>query len=119
MDDVRKFSQPAPQAALDWQTLIHPASAYRHPRDVLADPDLTRYEMRAILSSWASDACAVASMPALRHPPGAPEPVPFDDIIDALRTLDDEPTPPKGGGKAARRPPWLSDKGSDGGGLPL
>jgi hypothetical protein len=115
MDDVRK----SPETAVDWQTLIHPASAYRHPRDVLADPDLTTYEKRAILSSWASDACGVDSMPGLRHPPGADGPIPFDDIIDALRTLDDEPTPPRPGGKAARRPPWFFDKGGDDGGVPI
>ncbi len=28
-------------------------------------------------------------MPALRKPPGATEPVPFDAIMDALQRLDD------------------------------
>lgn len=36
--------------------LLHPATAFDHPRDVLNDPDLTPEEKRAILSSWASDA---------------------------------------------------------------
>src|SRR5256714_9169794 len=90
---------------LDLNALLHPASAFDHPRDVLNDPDLTRAEKRAILSSWASDACAIASAPGLRHPPGAKQPVTFDDIIDALRALDDPP--PRPGGKSMRlRPPW-------------
>lgn len=72
--------------------LLNPAAVFGHPRDVLNDSDLTRQEKRAILSSWASDACAVKSAPQLRHPPGATAPVSFDDIIDALRTLD-EPNP--------------------------
>jgi len=85
---------------LDLNTLLHPASAFDHPRDVLKDPDLTRAEKRAILSSWASDACAVA--PGLRQAPGSRQPVTFDDIIDALRSLDDPPE-----GKSMRlRPPW-------------
>lgn len=110
MDGIRRVSE----TRFDWQTLIHPAAAYGHPRDVLRDPDLTVYEKRAILSSWASDACAVQSMPGLRHPPGANAPVPFDDIIEALRSLDDEPTPPRPGGKAARHPPWLRKRHDEG-----
>ena len=57
----------------------------------LNDPDLTVQEKRAILSSWASDACAVEEMPTLRQPPGAKRPVSFDKIVDALRSLDDGP----------------------------
>ncbi len=68
--------------------LLSPARHYRHPDDVLRDDTLERSEKRAILSSWASDACAVESMPALRQPPGAESPIPFDVIMDALRRLD-------------------------------
>lgn len=73
---------------LELEALLHPSRAYAHPRDVLRDPDLTNYEKRAILASWASDACAVDAAPALRQcePGGAP--VRFDDIMDALQTLD-------------------------------
>lgn len=69
--------------------LLHPGGFFVHPRDVLRDDTLDRQEKRAILSSWASDACAVDSLPALRRPPGAPEPVTFDSIMEALRSLDD------------------------------
>ena len=82
--------------------LLHPASVFDHPRDVLNDPDLTREEKRAILSSWASDACAVEEMPWLRHPPGAKAPVSFDEIVDALRSLDDDPTRARPGGLGMR-----------------
>lgn len=81
--------------------LLRPAAVFDHPHDVLNDPDLTRQEKRAILSSWASDACAVESMPGLRQPPGAKAPVSFDDIVEALRSLDD-PTPPRPGGVPMR-----------------
>jgi hypothetical protein len=82
--------------------ILNPAAVFQHPRDVLADTDLTRAEKRAILSSWASDACAVESAPALRQRPGSTSPVSFDDIVDALRSLDDEPTPPRPGGASMR-----------------
>jgi hypothetical protein len=71
----------------DLETLLHPANAFARPADVVNDPDLTLSEKRAILASWASDACAVEAVPALRKPPGS-APVRFDDIMDALRELD-------------------------------
>jgi hypothetical protein len=74
--------------ALDLDDLLHPAQAFEHPITVVNDPDLTLSEKRAILASWASDACAVEAAPALRQAPGAGKPVCFDDIMDALRTLD-------------------------------
>jgi len=69
--------------------LLHPAGAFRTPMEVVNDPDMTLQEKRAILASWASDACAVEAAPELRQPPAAP-PVRFDDIMDALRHLDGE-----------------------------
>ena len=68
--------------------LLSPVRHFRRPDDVLNDDTLDRQEKRAILSSWASDACAVESVPALRRPPGAAQPVSFDQIMDALRRLD-------------------------------
>jgi hypothetical protein len=56
---------------------------------VVNDPDLTLNEKRAILASWASDARAVESVPELRRVPvEGGRPVPFDDVMDALRVLD-------------------------------
>ncbi|TIM16965.1 MAG: hypothetical protein E5Y74_31365 [Mesorhizobium sp.] len=76
----------APDVFLD--RLLHPARHFKHPHDVLADVALDVQEKRAILSSWASDACAIESVPALRMLPGAGEPVSFDAIMDALQQLD-------------------------------
>ncbi|WP_245466614.1 hypothetical protein [Mesorhizobium sp. M1A.F.Ca.IN.022.07.1.1] len=80
---------------LSLDRLLSPASHFQHPQDVLEDGSLDIWEKRAILSSWASDACAVESMPALRQPPGTELPVSFDDIMDALRRLDTA-APPRG-----------------------
>jgi hypothetical protein len=71
----------------DLNQLLHPAQAFGHPSEVVDDADLTLNEKRAILASWASDACAVEAAPDLRsNARGAP--VRFDDIMEALRTLD-------------------------------
>src|SRR3954449_7776301 len=73
--------------SFDIDDLLHPAQAFSHPSDVVDDPDLTLNEKRAILASWASDACAIESAPALRRtPPGRP--VGFDEIMESLRARD-------------------------------
>jgi len=75
--------------SFDLDDLLHPAQAFSHPADVVNDPDLTLNEKRAILASWASDACAVESVPELRRAPiEGGRPVAFDDVMDALRALD-------------------------------
>lgn len=68
--------------------LFHPARAFDHPDEVVHNPHLTLNEKRAILASWASDACAVEAAPALRRPPGSSRTVTVDEILEALRTLD-------------------------------
>jgi hypothetical protein len=72
---------------LDFDELLHPASAFGHPSEVVSDPDLTLNEKRAILASWASDACAIEAAPELRSCPSGTR-VRFDEIMEALRTLD-------------------------------
>ena len=71
-------------------SLLHPANAFCHPSDVLRDADLTLGEKRAILAAWASDACAVEAAPSLRSVSGGANPVPVDDIFQALSELDKE-----------------------------
>jgi hypothetical protein len=81
----------------DFNSLLHPGTVFEHPRDVVTDPRLTISEKRAILASWASDASAIASFPALRAPDGLKAPVTVDEILDALRALDGGPRNPPGG----------------------
>ena len=75
--------------ALDMAALLHPADAFAHPMDVVDDCDLTSYEKRAILSSWAADACDVSEMTWS----GQATVASLDDILDALRLLESEPEP--------------------------
>ena len=84
----------------DINALLHPGTLFDHPRDVLSHPSLTTSEKRAILASWASDASAIASCPALRAPAGLKAPVTIDEILEALCELDGGPRPP--GGKPFR-----------------
>ena len=85
----------------DLDQLLHPARAFGHPSEVINDPDLTLNEKRAILASWASDAAAVASNPALRELPGSRRLVTIDDVLEAMSALDHHPKGPPGG-KPAR-----------------
>ena len=91
--------------ACDLETLLHPGQAFDRPADVVKDPDLTLDEKRAILASWASDACALDAVPILRQAPGARHPVHFDEIMEALRTLDAvaRQRAPRSAGAARRR----------------
>ena len=84
-----QFHRNRQRDGFDLDALLHPAQAFGHPSEVLADPDLTLNEKRAILASWASDACAIEAAPDLRQSPGGP-PVRFDDIMDALHALDQQ-----------------------------
>jgi hypothetical protein len=81
----------------DFNALLHPDTVFDHPQDVVCHPDLTLAEKRAILASWASDASAMASCPAMRAPSGLRKPVTIDDILDALCDLDGGPRTPPGG----------------------
>lgn len=82
---------------LDMATLLHPADAFAHPMDVVDDCDLTSYEKRAILSSWAADACAVP------EPGRRTAAVRFDDILDALHRVETEPQPTGDDGRGSGR----------------
>jgi hypothetical protein len=86
----------------DFQALLHPGTVFEHPKDVVIHPSLTLAEKRAILASWASDASAIASWPALRAPEGLKMQVSIDAILEALCELDDDPRNPPGG-KPQRR----------------
>lgn len=82
-------SETSSDGEFDLDALLHPAGAFAHPMDVVRDPDLTLNEKRAILASWASDACALEAAPDFRITTSG-RIVCWDDIMDALRMLDRE-----------------------------
>ena len=84
-----KEAKQAKNDVFDLDSFLHPARAFARPMDVVRDPDLTLNEKRAILASWASDACAIEAAPELRVTASG-NLVPWDDIMDALRALDKE-----------------------------
>ena len=123
---MAKPRDPSPREQLDeldLQSLLHPANAFDHPNDVVRDPDLSLNEKRAILASWASDACAVESAPALRKSKNGTT-VTFDDVLDALRTLDSQvdqtfASPQPRLKRRLRRWRYGRSSGNPGGGLSL
>jgi hypothetical protein len=96
------MTQTAKEKDFNLDHLLHPAGAFRTPMEVVDDPDMTAQEKRAILASWASDACAVEASPELREPAPA-RVVRFDDIMDALKRLDGEAANRPGYGKFINR----------------
>lgn len=76
------------------ERMLRPAIGFSHPSDVLKDPGLTREQMRAVLASWASDACAVEDRPGWRQSPGAEHPVHLSEILECLFRLDGQDNPP-------------------------
>ena len=114
--DGEDFEQ-ANEDTFDLNDLLHPAQAFSHPADVVNDPDLTLNEKRAILASWASDACAVESVPELRRAPvNGGRPVAFDDVMDALRALDARAAESRGRYHRVVRKRRLLSRGSGQGG---
>ena len=67
MNKIDRGSSQGKPPAYDLDSLLHPAQAFEHPSRVVSDPDLTLNEKRAILSSWASDACAIEAAPTDLH----------------------------------------------------
>jgi hypothetical protein len=74
---------------------------------VMADSKLSREEKRSILSAWASDMYAVESLPEMRMIPGHAAPIRLDAILAALRNLDRDDPPPRGG-LGQRMPPAIN-----------
>ena len=88
-----------------FEAFVAPGDVFRHPHEVLSYPGLTTGEKRAILASWASDAHAVNSCPALRCLPGCrTEPVSLDTVLAALQALDGGPSDPPAGTGEPRLP---------------
>ncbi|HEY3656097.1 MAG TPA: hypothetical protein VGL34_14115 [Steroidobacteraceae bacterium] len=112
--------EPKTGESFDLDDLLHPAQAFSHPSDVVNDPDLTLNEKRAILASWASDACAIVSVPGLRRALAkGGRPVTFDEIMDALRALDTQATEASGRYHRILRKRRIFGGGQRGHGQPL
>ena len=71
--------------------MSQPFSRFLHPFDVAGHPSLEPEVKRAILASWASDRSAVRDHPTMRKPPGVKRAVSLDEILAAMRDLDQGP----------------------------
>ena len=83
-----RSSAPSAPTACDLNVAVQSVASFTIPQDVLADRVLTDSDKRALLASWASDACAVENLPNWRKLPETGALVPLDDILDALQALD-------------------------------
>jgi len=99
----RSSNNPNGGDGFDVGRLLSPANAFARPMDVVEDLDLTLTEKRAILASWASDACAVEASPALRRAPGSRREVSVDHVLEALRSLDKQAHDPESRASWVRR----------------
>jgi hypothetical protein len=97
MEETMRPTTAFDDNGFDSTALLHPGTVFDHPRDVVAHPSLSISEKRAIQASWASDASAIASCPALRAPDGLNAPVTIDAVLEALCGLDGGPRHPPGG----------------------
>jgi hypothetical protein len=97
MEDTMRPTTAFDDNVFDINALLHPGTIFEHPRDVVVHPKLSTSEKRAILASWASDASAIASCPALRAPVGLKAPITIDEILEALSELDRGPRNTPGG----------------------
>lgn len=68
--------------------MSQPVSRLLYPFDVARHPTLEPEVKRAILASWASDRTAVKDKPALRRRPGVKRAFSVDEVMAALKTLD-------------------------------
>jgi hypothetical protein len=77
-----------------WETTptIDPWASCSDPQEIIGSAGLSIAEKRRILSSWASDARAVADAPALRRLDDGSV-VGIDEILSALQTLDRHDSP--------------------------
>ena len=81
---------------------LHPAQAFEHPS---ARCERSRSHAQREAGDprvLGSDACAVEATPALRRGPNGQH-VSFDDVMDALRSLDEEARAADGGAKYKKR----------------
>jgi hypothetical protein len=97
MEETMRPTTATHDNVFDFNALLHPGTVFEHPKDVVSHQDLSLAEKRAILASWASDASAIASSPALRAPKGLKALVSIDAILEALCELDGDPRHPPGG----------------------
>lgn len=67
---------------------IHYFRSFHDPEELVSHPQLEPEVKRAILASWASDAFTVRSQPTLRKPRELSQPVPVQNVLDALKKLD-------------------------------
>ena len=73
----------------EFEAFLSPEAVFADPFEVVAHPNLCIGEKRAILARWLARVCANEAAFGLKWmPPANGEPVQFDEVMDALRALE-------------------------------
>ncbi len=73
----------------EFEAFLSPEAVFADPFEVVAHPNLGIGEKRAILARWLARVCANEAAFGLKWmPPANGEPVQFDEVMDALRALE-------------------------------
>jgi hypothetical protein len=96
----------ARDCASELEGLLVPEAVFSDPFEVVSHESLSGDEKRAILARWLARVCAREAAARLKWTPTPPDPaVCFDDVMDALRALEnDNGTPTRRGRARAARP---------------
>ena len=96
----------ARDCASELEGLLVPEAVFSDPFEVVSHESLSGDEKRAILARWLARVCGREAAARLKWTPTPPDPaVCFDDVMDALRALEnDNGTPTRRGGARAARP---------------
>lgn len=105
------FSNTPVQSNLD--ASMHSTRAFARPH-VIEDEDHTVFEKRAAFSHPGRATPAVEAAPALRQPPAAAQPLPIDEVLHALRSLECQAERLGSYRQPRRRPPGQSFPGRAG-----
>ena len=87
---TRTYHDPRDRTS-ELEPFLSPEAVFSDPFEIVTNPDLAIGEKRAILARWLARTCAAGAAFGLKWMPRASsELVQFDDVMDALRALEQE-----------------------------
>ena len=78
-----------PERIAEFREFLSPQAVFSNPFEVVDEPSLGVGEKRAILARWLACICAAEAALGLKWmPTTSPDPMEFDDVMDAMRALE-------------------------------
>ena len=101
-DDMTLHTDVSDDTGFDLDELLHPAQAFAHPSNVVNDPDLTlKRSGRSSRPGHRMPARWKRRLPCVTRPNGQNRV--FDDVMEALRSLDEQAHAADGRAKYKKR----------------